>query len=392
MSEPAPRNAILASHSITQPGELDRLNAILEGVGLGRPLGPPVHITPAVVELPVARDPRQVVAAVRAAPEGGHHQVSVPAGYSVDTVNHDPTAKPTPLVPTDLLHATGLKSGHGTVTWVPAPPEAMPDKPPWPPKGPSPVVVVLDSGVKPHSWLPLEATDTDPRRDFWFVPDPAPSFVLPGPDPTKIIGDYDFGSYWGHATFLAGLIRLTAPEARVMSLKLMSDAGTLDDGAVLQALSWLHDEYINRGHRVDVVLMAFGRPKEPGEANPELLRDAITELGRKRVKFVASAGNDHSHTETIPACLAAEPHSPVISVGAGTSAANHEPYSNHGPWVREWRPGTVVSLMPLTKPGPGASEDGNGFALWSGTSFSAAIVAGELAQARAAKASSHATA
>jgi hypothetical protein len=37
--------------------------------------------------------------------------------------------------------------------------------------------------------------------------------------------------------------------------------------------------------------------------------------------------------------------------------------------------------MPLTAPG----KDPNGFAVWSGTSFSAAIVAGELAQARAAE-------
>jgi subtilisin family serine protease len=37
--------------------------------------------------------------------------------------------------------------------------------------------------------------------------------------------------------------------------------------------------------------------------------------------------------------------------------------------------------MPLTR---GLDGDGNGFARWSGTSFSAAIVAGELAHARAA--------
>jgi hypothetical protein len=381
MSEPAPRSAILASHSITGPGEIDRLNAILEGAGLGRPLGPPEHITPAVVVLPVAADPRKVVAAVRrAAPEGGHHQVAVPSGYRVDTVNHDPNGKPTQLVPTGLLHAKGLKSGHGTVTWEPAPPEDMAPKPRWPPAGASPVVVVLDSGVKPHSWLPPQDTNTDPDTDFWFVPDPAPAFVLPEPAPAQMTGEFEFGSYWGHATFLAGLIRLAAPDARVMSLKLMSDAGTLDDVAVIRALNWLVG-YIDGGGAADVVLMAFGRPKEPGEADPELLREAVAELGRRRVKLVASAGNDHSHTETIPACLATDPGSPVVSVGAGTSAENHEPYSNHGPWVREWRIGTVVSLMPLTR--QAAYDDGNGFALWSGTSFSAAIVAGELAQARA---------
>jgi subtilisin family serine protease len=133
-----------------------------------------------------------------------------------------------------------------------------------------------------------------------------------------------------------------------------------------------------------VVLMAFGRAKEPGEPNPYQLTQVIKKLGRKRVKFVASAGNAHSDTETIPACLAADRDSPVISVGAGISAKDREWYSNHGPWVREWRPGTVVSLMPLTRLND-TQKDGNGFALWSGTSFSAAILAGELAQARAAE-------
>ena len=77
--------------------------------------------------------------------------------------------------------------------------------------------------------------------------------------------------------------------------------------------------------------------------------------------------------------LVAGPDSPVVSVGAGTSGADHEPYSNHWPWVRQWRPGTHVSLMPLAAEG----KDSNGYAVWSGTSFSAAIYAGELAQERA---------
>jgi subtilisin family serine protease len=163
----------------------------------------------------------------------------------------------------------------------------------------------------------------------------------------------------------------------VISVKLMSDDGTLSDDDLASALDWLK-QYIADGQRVDVVLMAFGRPKEPGEDNPPSLVRQLGELG-KGVTIVASAGNAGVDTETIPACLAADPGSPVVSVGAGTSAENREPYSNYGPWVRKWRTGTVTSLMPLTR-----GRDPNGFALWSGTSFSAAIVAGELAHARAA--------
>jgi hypothetical protein len=380
MPKPARRSVILASPSASRPDEVDRLNAILEKAGLGRPLGPPELSTPAVVVLPVSTDPRKVVAALRqAAPKGGDHRYAEPSTYGVDTIEHRATTDRDLVATekfTEKFRATGLKSGHGTVSWERVRERAMPPRLAWQPAGPHPVVAVLDSGVKKHPWLPKH-TPTHPR--FWFAPQPGPRLPAPVSDPALDTGD--FGAYWGHATFLAGLIRLHAPDAQVMSVKLMNDAGKIDESNVLAALQWLHHEYMPGGHVVDVVLMAFGRPKKPGEGNPLGLPELITQLGRKGVKFVASAGNDHSDQETIPACLATHKRSHVVSVGAGISAKDREWYSNYGPWVREWRPGTVVSLMPLT----GSEDKGKGFALWSGTSFSAAILAGELAQARAAE-------
>jgi hypothetical protein len=377
MSEPAARRAILASRSVDRPGEVDRLNAILADAGLGRPLGPPERNTPTVSVLPVSGDvdPHRVVDTLRlAAPGAGELHLQVLSGYRVHTVADGATEENlVATVPLHLRQASGLKSGHGTVSWTEVLAADMPPAPPWPPAGCPPVVVVLDSGVKPHSWLPQ---DGDPS--FCIEPDLDPPFGLPLLDTALVTGD--FHGYWGHATFLAGLIRLTAPDAQVISVRLMSDEGTLSDDDLASALDLL-TQYIADGHVVDVVLMAFGRPKEPGEDNPASLARQFGELGRKGVTIVASAGNDGLDTETIPACLAADPGSPVVSVGAGTSAENREPYSNHGTWIREWRTGTVTSLMPLTG---GLGTDGNGFARWSGTSFSAAIVAGELAHARAA--------
>ena len=372
MSEPTTRGAILASRSVNRPGEIDRLNAILADAGLGRPLGPPERNTPTVSVLPVSGDvdPRRVVDTLRlAAPGAGELHLQVLSGYRVHTVADGATDDD--VVAT--LMASGLKSGHGTVSWTQVPAADMPPPPPWLPAGSPPRVVVLDSGVKPHSWLPQ-----DGYPPFCVEPDLGPSFGLPRPDTAPVTGE--FHGYWGHATFLAGLIRLTAPDAQVVSVKLMSDDGTLSDDDLASALDWL-TQHTAHGHGVDVVLMAFGRPKEPGEDNPASLVRQFGDLGRNGVTIVASAGNAGLDTETIPACLAADPLSPVVSVGAGTSTENREHYSNYGPWVREWRTGTVTSLMPLTR---GLDGDGNGFALWSGTSFSAAIVAGEVAHARAA--------
>ena len=384
MPVPAPSRAILASHSVNRPGEVDRLNAILEDAGLGRPLGPPARSTSAVVVLPVSADPHAVAAALRqAAPEGGGDLYEASSPYSVHTVNDDTTNTEQPLIPTvPLLTAKGLKTGHGTVAWIPVGPDQMKPAPHWPPHVSSPVVVVLDSGVKRHNWLPADTA----TPSFCMDAAPDPSYGLPLFDDALHTGE--FGAYWGHATFLAGLIRLAAPDAQVVSVRLMSDHGTLDDHDVLSALDWL-TQYLDDRNVADVVLMAFGRPKEPGEDNPASLTQKIADLGCRGVKFVASAGNRQvtsagdlePNVEVIPACLAADPDSPVVSVGAGTSADDREPYSMYGPWVREWRPGTVVSIMPLTAPAGG----GSGFGLWSGTSFAAATRAGELAQARAAQ-------
>jgi hypothetical protein len=372
MSEPASRNAILAFHSVPRSVEADHLNPVLERTGLGRLLGQSERRTSGMVVLPVSADPwaalapdPRAVAAVLSDAFKGDLRFEANTSYGVHTVADRPYQAE--------FVALGLKSGHGTVSWRPVGRDEMPDPPPWPPGGSPPVVVVLDSGVKQHDWLPAT---TDPG--FCVEPDPGPSFLLPVPDVALITGD--FGAYWGHATFLAGLIRLAARDAQVMSVKLMSDAGTLDDVDLLPALQWLID-YVDAKHRVDVVLMAFGRPRQPGEGDPAELTRLIGELDQRGVTVVASAGNDHSHTETIPACL---PH--VRSVGAGFSNDDHEPYSNHGGWITDWGPGNVVSLMPLTEKNDKDTEvQGNGYARWSGTSFSAATLAGQLAQDNAGK-------
>lgn len=362
---------IILPPSAHQPGEIDRLNAILQRAGLGRPLGQPKRSTPALAVLPVSdADPRAVAEALRrAAPEHGEDLLkAVPDHlYNVDTVPHGARDHD--------LFAAGKKTGHGTVTWTTVPHEQMPPAPPWPPAGSRPVVAVLDSGVQCHPWLPLG--DHPP---FWVeAPWQPPVPIKP---PQFADGKEIFGRYWGHATFLTGLIRLTAPDAQVLSLQVMNGDGSVNEANVSDALNWLADHTEN-GHVVDVVLMAFGRPRDPGEGDPAPLRDAIGRLGEKDVKIVASAGNSASDLPTIPAILAEGVDSPVVSVGAGNSEAVRAHYSNHGYWVHEWRCGTdVISIMPLAL----KEEDaGDGYARWSGTSFSAAIYAGELAHARAAR-------
>jgi hypothetical protein len=202
----------------------------------------------------------------------------------------------------------------------------------------------------------------------------------------------DYGSHLIHATFIAGLIRLGAPNAQVLSVRVMDKNGKAKPSDVVKALNWLATDEVH----VDIVLMAFGRQADPGDNDLDDLRTAVLRLSR--VPIVASAGNDGSDRTVYPAALAAEDGSSVVSVGALAAPTERAPYSNYGPWVREWRNGTnVISISPLTtvdlgieldiglgtaRTGSGsytAATTGNGYAWWSGTSFSAARYAAELA-------------
>jgi hypothetical protein len=292
-----------------------------------------------------------------------------------------------------VFTAAGLKSGHGTgtIAWLPAPAYEMPSVPWQPPQRP-PVIALLDSGVHPHDWLPQGG-------DLPFVIDAASQYQWPAPalqQPASPPGDSlpFYGSHYGHGTFIAGLIRRQAPDAKVLSMPVMNNAGQVCQRHVVDALTWL------AGHPetdVRIVLMCFGRPADPGDADLEDLRKAVTGLSGTRI--VCSAGNDGSDHTVYPAALAAEKHLDVVSVGAFTTPTERASYSNYGPWVREWRKGTnLVSTMPLTTTDigknqelqqavsgtPDVSATGHGYAWWSGTSFAAALYAAGLAKQMAA--------
>jgi subtilisin family serine protease len=315
--------------------------------------------------------------------------------YSAGTVDND--ARETSLfaaegnlrfVPAGEKTGHGAEAGAGTVAWLPAPDYEMQVPQAWPPgPGRSPVIALLDCGVVGHSWLP--GADASPP----FVRD-AGDNGWPGPDdePPLAGGDdrLDYGSHLIHATFIAGLIRLGAPNAQVLSVRVMDNKGKAKQSDVVKALTWLADNA--HDVPVDIVLMAFGRQADPGDKDLDDLRKAVLRLSP--MPIVASAGNDGSDRTVFPAAFAAEEGMPVVSVGAFTTPTERAPYSNYGPWVREWSKGTnVISISPLTtfdldselgteRTGSGsytAATTGNGYAWWSGTSFAAAHYAAELA-------------
>jgi hypothetical protein len=372
MTAPYREDAVLARAPL-QAVVIDQLNEVLSVAGLGRPLCPPAGTGQAeegtVTVLPlVGADPAAVCDALRRAREqGGDLPELVPdLQYAAGTVEdgarrHD-----------GLYAASGKKIGHGTIGWLSAPAYEMCGPVPWRPAGRRSVIALLDTGVESHRWLP------EPDAGDAFVVD-APGWVPPVPIPEP--GGSGSGStHHGHGTFLAGLLRLAAPDAQILSIRVMSDLGRVSETNAVAAFTWLAG-YVSSGGAVDVVLVAFGRPADAGDGDLAAIEAAIRELSGHGVTIVASAGNHGSDSPVWPAAFATYPGLSVVSVGARASMTGRAPYSNHGVWVREWRDGTnVVSLMPVLTADPTSTTvDQAGYAWWSGTSFAAARYAGELA-------------
>ncbi|MGB9375598.1 MAG: S8/S53 family peptidase [Jiangellales bacterium] len=176
----------------------------------------------------------------------------------------------------------------------------------------------------------------------------------------------------GHGTFVAGIVRATAPGVRLDPEKALEPSGL---GTELMLATALGD--LEPG--VEVVNLSLGcltldnLPSLPiARALQKLCRDVVV---------VAAAGNSGSRRPSWPAAFTG-----VIAVAAVTQDSDGsvvpDPDSNHGPWVdacaEGTHAGTFVAGTSLL-PGLGLSTFDPPYASWSGTSFAAPVVAGRVA-------------
>jgi len=388
------RDHMLARAGELKPGDIGLINQVLAGAGIRQRLGDPAENPPGsrladLIRVPIVIDTGPL--AIQADPLAIQNAVQAArsADPSLPELYADPQAGAGTIVP-GVFFADGKKSGHG-MGWVPAPDTELGPAEPWNPDAPHPVIALLDSGVRPHFWL----GDTGDLLQPVSLPFLQDADGLDGwRSPIGTVGPFALGApegtHWGHGTFIAGLIRQAAPQARILSMRVMDSSGQADDSAVIDALNWLA---VTQAVKPDIVLMSFGRRAAPNDATLPNVREAVAKvLARNGVRVVASAGNDGSDELVYPAAFAAEPGLPVISVGAIKSTSEIEPYSNFGPWVhRGWIGTDIVSIHPLTFTGAGQHQiskpfddpaqpvQADSFAWWSGTSFAAAFVAAQLA-------------
>jgi len=232
--------------------------------------------------------------------------------------------------------------------------------------------------------------------------------------------------FFGHGTFIAGLIRQSCPDADLLSLKLMGPDGVVDEFALLSALAALCDRQSaaqepggDPSQAVDVLSISLGYyHEEPGDVASDLkLRKALDVLRSQGILVAAAAGNNSTVRPMYPAgfsnfrdgsfVVGAEEDAgwpPLVSVGALNPDRSVALFSNGGSAVACHCPGAaLVSTLPVVDsssqaavsmgapdgedrvaPGWRANLDPDnytGFGTWSGTSFAAPVMAGAAAQA-----------
>jgi subtilisin family serine protease len=224
----------------------------------------------------------------------------------------------------------------------------------------SPKVIVLDTGLAAQQFRPgmlgsgiaaASATDID-------SPDEDDDEYL---DPTA-----------GHGTFIAGVIAQIAPGCDISVHRVLSTFGDGDEWKISHRIRHLA---IADPERTILSLSFGGYVLE----NPHLMARTIRRIQRLGVHVVASAGNDATSRPTFPACLPG-----VVAVGAlGPNGPAW--FTNYGEWVDACAPGSDLLSSFFVFDGPAEEgpygddpDDFDGWAQWSGTSFAAPVVVGNL--------------
>ncbi len=310
--------------------------------------------------------------------------------------------------------------------------------------GRRPVVAVLDTGVRAHPWLDVQAdpaggyvtaadgfvaVDHDIQHAIYKEGEQAaaagdhPRQLIKHPwdrpitaDP--LIGELDTDT--GHGTFIAGIVRQVAPDARVLAVRVMHSDGVVNEGDLIYALGLLAERVASAeegdlASMVDVVSLSLGYFSESAAdvAYSSGLWQVIEVLLGMGVAVVAAAGNFSTSRKFYPAGFSEQPtppgQVPLFSVGALNPNGSKALFSDGGHWITAWAAGAaVVSTFPMDINGsrspeirmrahpanempaqvslPGEREAldpddySGGFAVWSGTSFSAPLLAAHIAR------------
>ena len=214
------------------------------------------------------------------------------------------------------------------------------------------LVAVLDTGL--DTTHPAFGADVTAGGHDFVDDDPTPAEELNGQDDN---GNGLVDEAYGHGTYVAGIVRLVAADARIVPIRILDTDGTTTAWRILQGI----DHAVAAG--VDVINLSLG-----GRYLGDIVERSIKHLEGQGIAVVAAAGNSASTDRHYPAASDGVVAATAIDGRTGAVAT----FSNNGSWIDVAAPGVrVVSAY------PGARA-----ATWGGTSAAAPIVAATLALLR----------
>lgn len=218
---------------------------------------------------------------------------------------------------------------------------------------------VFDTGISPH-------------EDF-------KGRVVPGPD--YVNGRKSLYDDNGHGTEIAGIIagngrlsggtyRGIAPEANIISVKILNKSGNGSMEHVIEGIEWiLKNRYV---YGIRVVNLSVGTSADEEDEEERELLAAVERLWDQGIVVVAAAGNQgpRGGSVTVPGNCPK-----IITVGAMKTLRDRYDRSGCGPTeLCIVKPEILAPGYSIVSCGPG-----NRYQTKSGTSMSAAIVTGSIA-------------
>ena len=226
------------------------------------------------------------------------------------------------------------------------------------------VVAVLDTGIVESHPVLLGKTVLG-GYDF-IDGDNNPTEVQDGVD-NDVDGIFDEG--WGHGTFVASIVLLVAPDAKILPIRVLDS----DNNGTTWSLAKGMFHAIDRG--VEVINISIG-----STYHSDAIDDAVDEAKDVGIVIVAAAGNcGREEPRTFPAM-----QSNVIGVVATDIGDSVADFSNYGELIAIAAPGFSKDFNSEPLEGEsiiGAIPDG-GFAYWQGTSMASPLVSGAVALVR----------
>jgi subtilisin family serine protease len=208
---------------------------------------------------------------------------------------------------------------------------------------------------------------------------------------------------FGHGTHVAGLIALSAPNAKIVPYRVLDPDGVGNVWVLAEAMQKAIDPDGNPAtdDGAHVINLSLGTPLrmkvltsiaklftcEPPDDTDPLLNFSNPGYDNDKTRcangiapvIVAAAGNLGPGDPPAKEYPAAESVYGLIAVGASDASKHLASFSNSGSWVSVAAPGdAITSAMPT-------SASATGYATWSGTSMAAPLVAGTAALLRAAQ-------